>query len=351
MAAFSIAHTRLMGIAASVPATISANADLDLLPERERERLIKTTGIVQRRIADPACCASDLCEAAARELLQDLAWAPESVDALIFVTQTPDYTVPGTATQLQQRLGLGKGTLALDINQGCAGYVYGLSIAAALVATGGIRRALLLVGDTITRTLSPLDQSTVPIFSDAGSATALAFDPHAPLMHFNLQSDGNGHRAICIPEGGARQPLSAASLDLQLYGTGLQRAGIHLGMDGLDIFNFALAEVPPNVRALLAYADQLPENIDHFVFHQANLLLNEMIRKKLQIPAEKVPYSLADYGNTSCATVPVTLVSQLRQALRRSPQRLLLAGFGVGLSWGSVLLQTEPLICPEMLEL
>jgi 3-oxoacyl-[acyl-carrier-protein] synthase III len=351
MACFSIANTRLLGLSASVPRTVAANADLEILPEKDRERLIKTTGIARRRIAPPDMCASDLCAAAAQQLLDGLGWSPESVDALVLVTQTPDYTVPGTATQLQQRLGLGKNTLSLDINQGCAGYVYGLSTAAALVATGGIRRALLLVGDTITHTLSPRDQSTVPIFSDAGSATALAFDPDAPPMHFHLQSDGSGHRAICIPDGGARHPLSPTSLEWQSFGTGLARMGVHLGMDGLDIFNFALAEVPPNVRALLAYAGCDAGQIDHFVFHQANLLLNEMIRKKLGLPTEKVPYSLADYGNTSCATIPVTLVSQLRDTLKQTPQRLLLSGFGVGLSWGSALVETPALSCPPIMEL
>jgi 3-oxoacyl-[acyl-carrier-protein] synthase-3 len=351
MACFSVAHTRIRGLAASVPKEIAHNADLELLPEKERERLIKTTGIAHRRIAPAGLCASDLCHAAAVSVLQGLGWTPDSVDAVVFVTQTPDFLVPGTATQLQQRLGLGKTTLALDINQGCAGYVYGLSIAAALVATGGIKRALLLVGDTITHTLSPMDQSTVPIFSDAGSATALEFDPAAPPMHFHLQSDGSGHRAICIPEGGARQPLHAKSMTMQAYGTGVTRAGVHLVMEGLDIFNFALSEVPPNVRTLLEYAQQDTARIDHFVFHQANLLLNEMIRRKLGLPAEKVPYSLADYGNTSCATVPVTLASQLRATLTVSPQRLLLSGFGVGLSWGSALVELPAIFCPPMIEL
>lgn len=351
MACFSIEHTRFMGLAASVPKTVAANAELALLPEKERERLIKTTGIAHRRIAPPDLCASDLCEAAARSLMQGMDWAPESVEAIIFVTQTPDFTVPGTATQLQQRLGLSKNALAIDINQGCAGYVYGLSVAAALVATGGIHRALLLVGDTITHTLSPRDQSTVPIFSDAGSATALEYDRSAPTMHFHLQSDGSGHRAICIPDGGARQPLSAASLEYQNFGPGLERAGIHLGMHGLDIFNFALAEVPPNVRGLLAFSGREALEVDRFVFHQANLLLNEMIRKKLALPAEKVPYSLADYGNTSCATIPVTMVSQLKEQLETESMRLLFSGFGVGLSWGSALVETSEIFCPPMIEL
>lgn len=350
MPCFSTLHTRLRGIAASVPAQVAYNADLQLLPEKERERLIKTTGIAQRRIASPDTCASDLCLPAAQKLLTALDWAPDTIQAIVLVTQTPDHIVPGTATQLQRQLGISPQALALDINQGCAGYVYGLSVLSALIATGGIKRALLLVGDAITHTLSPEDQSTVPIFSDAGSATALEYDPAAPPMHFNLQADGHGYQAICIPHGGARAPLSTQSFEASTQGTGIARAPMHLQMDGLEVFNFALREVAPNVRQLLDFAQADLDSIDHAVFHQANLLLNEMVRKKLGLPSDKVPYSLAEYGNTSCATIPVTIVHALAQPLRDTPQHLLLSGFGVGLSWGSALIHTDSIQVLDIIE-
>lgn len=350
MACFSIENVRIAGLTATVPAGRVSNLDLPMLSERERKLLVKTTGIRERRIAAPEVCASDLCANAAERLLHSLGWTPESIDVLVFVSQTPDYSVPGSAAQLQSRLGLATSAMAIDINQGCAGYVYGLAALAGLQSSTRLRRGLLLVGDTITRILSEQDKSTVPIFSDAGSATALEWQQDAAPMHFNLQSDGKGHKAIIVPEGGARKPLDAQSMELQSGGEGIARAGIHMAMQGLDIFNFALREVAPNIRALLEYAGTAADTVDQFVFHQANRLLNESIRKKLGLPPEKVPYSLESYGNTSCATIPVTLVAALAPALQNAPQHLLLSGFGVGLSWGSAILRTDQLICPEMNE-
>lgn len=349
MAGFEVRGARMCGLAAAVPRSRVANRDLALLPERERPLFVQTTGIETRRVAPASQCASDLCHAAAEALLQALGWPRDTIDLLVLVTQTPDHTIPGTASQLQQRLGLGKQVVAIDLNQGCAGYVYGLSVAAALLATGGFRRALLLVGDAITHTLSPEDKSTVPIFSDAGSATALAHDPAAPALHFDLQTDGGGYQAICIPQGGARQPY-AADNPLEDHGAGIRRAAQHLAMQGIDVFNFALAEVAPNVRSLLARAGKSADEADAFVFHQANLLLNESIRRKLGLPAEKVPYSLRDFGNTSSATIPVTMVHCLGEPLRRGPLRLVLSGFGVGLSWGSAWLETDRITCLPMIE-
>ena len=307
-------------------------------------------GIKTRRIAPPETCASDLCLAAAGPLLEKLNWDPREIEALVFVTQTPDHSIPGTATQLAHRLGLPKSALSLDINQGCAGYVYGLATIASLLATGGIRKALLLVGDTITRVLSPQDKSTQPIFSDAGSATALEFAEGAAPMHFNLQSSGKGYHAIIVPEGGARQPIREGSHDITEQEGGLLRAPAHMAMKGLDIFNFALAEVAPNLLELLAFAGSDIDAPDHFVFHQANLLLNESIRKKLRIPREKTPYTLPHLGNTSCATIPITLVDQLQEGLRAENKLLALSGFGVGLSWGAALLHTDKIACLPLIE-
>jgi 3-oxoacyl-[acyl-carrier-protein] synthase III len=350
MACFKIDHVRMQGLCAAVPRQTVSNMDLELLQERDRVALVRTAGIEHRRVAPADMCASDLCFAAAQALLKNLNWELESIDVLLFVTQTPDLLVPGTASQLQQRLGLGNHVLAIDVNQGCAGYVYGLSIASAMLSAGHLRRALLLVGDTITHTLSPEDKSTVPIFSDAGSATALAYDEAAPAMYYNLQTDGKGYQAICIPEGGSRQPYSAEGAELHDHGQGIRRGAQHLAMQGLDVFNFALAEVAPNVRALLDFAGTDLAAPDAFVFHQANMLLNESIRRKLGIPAEKVPYSLREFGNTSSATIPVTMVHALAERLRMQRNHLVLSGFGVGLSWGSALLDVDALVCPDLIE-
>ncbi len=350
MACLQIDKVKIAGISASVPKQQASNMELPLLSERERQQLVRTTGIAFRRIAPPEMCASDLCFEAAASLLKDLEWEADSVELLVFVSQSPDHLVPGTASQLQVRLGLSKQVMAIDLNQGCAGYVYGLSVVASLLASGGIKRALLLVGDTITHTLSAEDKSTIPIFSDAGSATALVHDAAAKSMFFNLQTDGQGYQAICIPDGGSRQPIHSESFDLKEVATGIKRGDGHLAMQGLDIFNFALREVAPNIRALLDFAKLKIESQDAFVLHQANLLLNESIRRKLALPIEKVPYSIKDFGNTSSATIPVTLVHALSERLRSESMQLILSGFGVGLSWGSVALETENIHCLPLIE-
>ncbi|MCB9236058.1 MAG: ketoacyl-ACP synthase III [Bacteroidia bacterium] len=351
MACFAISKVRIAGLAAAVPRQVESNLDYTWISEKDRKLLIRTTGIEFRRKAPAGMTAADLCQAAAEKLLQQLGWDHHEVDALVMVTQTPDYQMPATAMLLQDRLGLPKSCLSFDVNQGCAGYVYGLSILASLLQGGGLKKGLLLVGDTITHTISPRDKASAPIFSDAGSATALEFKEEASEMIFNLQSDGAGYQAIHIPEGGARNPLGDESLLEKEIQQGIFRAGNQMAMQGLDVFNFALREVVPNIRELLDFAARETDSVDKFIFHQANLLLNESLRKKLEIEPEKVPYSLREFGNTSCATIPVTLAACLREELEQKSLKMLFSGFGVGLSWGSVLLETERLVCPALIEL
>jgi len=229
--------------------------------------------------------------------------------------------------------------------------VYGLSTLAGMMSSGGIKRALLLVGDTITRFISPEDKSTVPIFSDAGTATALEYAPEGGRMAFHLQSDGGGKEAIFVKAGGARIPLDSNTEIVEEKEPGLFRADKHMGMKGLDVSHFALREVAPNVARLLEEEKLSAEALDYVIFHQANLLLNESLRKKLKLQPEQVPYTLGKFGNTSCATIPLTLVSELREVLAKGSHQLLMSGFGVGLSWGSASLQVADLVCPEIIEL
>ena len=189
------------------------------------------------------------------------------------------------------------------------------------------------------------DKSTAPLFSDAGSATALEYTAGGQ-MHFNLQTDGAEFEDIIIPDGGYRNGFSEQSLVYHEYGKGVKRNNLQMNLDGIKIFNFALREVAANIHALLNGQSIDKSAIDYFVFHQANLLMLESVRKKLQVDGARVPYSLHDFGNTSSASVPVTLVTQLRGVLTAGKSRLLLSGFGVGLSWGSVYLETENIVCP-----
>lgn len=345
MAIFTVPNVKLRGISVCLPKDIEDNKDAPVLPEAERDLFIQTVGIRYRRVAQNGITASDLCLAAAKRLLSQLNWQPSEIQVLVFISQTPDYLIPNTASLLQEKLGLPKSCVAFDANLGCSGYVYGLSIIGGLLQNMPGAKALLLVGDISTQTISKKDKSTAPLFSDAGSATALQYEA-GEKMHFNLQTDGKEFDDIIIPEGGYRHPFSVHSLDYKEHDKGIIRNQLQMNLDGLKIFNFALREVAPNVNALLQQQALNKESVDFFVFHQANLLMLESVRRKLQADKDKVPYSLYDYGNTSSASIPVTLAARLQERLTSGKCKLILSGFGVGLSWGTVYLETENIVCP-----
>ncbi len=347
MACWSVSEVSLAGLSVCVPSQIASNRQCELLTSDEQELLIKTTGIEFRRVAGQGVCASDLCHVSAEKLLEQLKWHRSEIDVLVFVSQTADYITPASAPLLQHRLGLSKNCLAFDINLGCSGYVYGLATVANFLSNIPNGKGLLLVGDVSTACISPKDKSIIPLFSDAGSASALTQKENAGKMSFNLQTDGAGFEAIMIPQGGFRIPVTPGGLEFQDEGFGIRRSEIHLRMSGIDIFNFAISEAPSNVDDLLQFAHETKDSIDYFVFHQANLLINETLRKKMNLSTEKVPYSLRDFGNTSSATIPLTMVNNLTDSLKCDNLKLILSGFGVGLSWGSAIIQTDnPVVLP-----
>lgn len=347
MALFSTSNVRVVGIASAVPSHVENNRDYEWVSEAERQMLIRTTGIENRHTADDKTCTSDLAVPAAERLLKAKNWEKSEVDLLILVTQSRDYFLPSTAVLLQDRIGLPKTCAALDIGLGCSGYVYGLSVAMSMMQTGGFRKGLLIAGDVSTTTLSYQDKSTWPLFGDAVTATALEYVPGAPSTHFNLQSDGSGYKAIIIPDGCLRQRPVPESYIMQEVEPGIIRNRIQLWLNGLDVFNFSVREAPENIRTLLAFSNTDLSSVNRFVMHQANLLMNETIRKKLKIDGAITPYSLKEYGNTSSASIPITINTQCADSAQK-PQRWLLSGFGVGLSWGSCLLETEQITCPPV---
>jgi len=340
---------KLAGLSAAVPQNREDNSKLDSLSDQNKKEIINQVGIRYRHVVPDGVTAADLCGKAASKLLDDLGWDPKEIGLLVFVSQTPDHLVPGSATQLQQRLGLREDALVLDVNQGCAGYVYGLSTISGLMSAYSISKALLLVGDTITNMISENDNSLKPIFADAGSATALILDDNATDMMFKVGSKGDAFKAIHIPEGGARNPKTEERQSTPTGTTSATRRPDQLHMNGQAVFTFGLSTVASSITDILEENSRGPEAVDFLVLHQANQLLNDSIVRKVGIPKEKAPSSLKNFGNTSCATIPVTLVSQLRKELRSGKRNLLLTGFGVGLSWGSVLLTTDSIVCPKMI--
>ncbi|KND60771.1 3-oxoacyl-[acyl-carrier-protein] synthase, KASIII [Candidatus Burkholderia verschuerenii] len=337
-------NVRFAGMTTCVTKRVVHNID-DATPQisSERERLVRNIGIQQRRLCPEWQCFSDLAFEASEKLLAELQWSRDEIDALIVVTQSPDYIIPATAIILQDRLALSHATIAFDVNLGCSGYPFGIHLLGSMIAAGTIKKGLVLVGDKAATLKDPL-------FSDAGTATALEFDADAPPMHFDLNSDGSGHKAIILPVGGHREPFKLEHAIARKDDAGYWRSGLDLTLDGPAVLSFSTQRIPPAVERVLSYADMSKDDIDYFVFHQANRMINESIRKKLGLPAEKVPSTLADFGNTSGASLPVTITARLHDTLPEKRHRLLLCGFGIGLSWGSVIVDVEAAKFPALIE-
>jgi 3-oxoacyl-[acyl-carrier-protein] synthase-3 len=337
-------HVRFAGMASCVPKRVVSNID-DCPPKlrQERERLVRNIGIETRRICPEWQCFSDLAFDATNRLLDELGWDRTEIGALIVVTQSPDYLIPSTAIILQDRLGLPQTTIAYDVNLGCSGYPFGLQLLGSLIATGAVKKGLLLIGDKCA-TL------TEPLFSDAGTATALEYSEDAPPMYFDLNSDGSGYKAIMLPVGGHREPFASHHSIPTRDESGQLHWPAELMLDGPAVLSFSTQRVPPSVERALSYAEMRMEDIDYFVFHQANRMINETIRKKLRLTEDRVPSTLREFGNTSGASLPVTMTARLRESLSAGRKRLLLSGFGIGLSWGICILDIQAATMPVLIE-
>lgn len=208
-----------------------------------------------------------------------------------------------------------------------------------------------MTGDT-SRGSSIEDKSTYPLFGDAGTVTALEYAESVEPMLFSMNSDGSGYKAIIVNDGGYgfRNPITASSLDMVVRGEGIVSSNLHVVLDGMDVFSFGIREAPKSVNGLIETFSLDKDMIDYFTFHQANLYMNEQIRKKLKLPIEKVPYSLKDFGNTSSASIPLTMVTELHKDMSEKKLQHIACGFGVGLSWGSMYFTTDHIVCPQLVE-
>ena len=347
-----INDVRIAGMRAVVPKQRhSFMQDHSLFTAEEAEKLFATTGVYERRIAPAHICASDMAVAAGEGLMRQLDWDPQTVDVLIFVSQDTDYNVPATACIMQKRLGLGTGAACFDVNLGCSGFVYGLWLAGRLLGGSNGRRALVLCGDVSSRHLVPGDRSTLPLFGDAGAAVTLEVSAGASPMHAILGTDGSGARNIWVKAGGRRNALTPGLVartpdeEAQLFNDA------RLSLNGAEVFAFTLRAVPPLVRDALEFAGTSIEELDHCVMHQANAFMLEHLRKKTKIPEEKFLVDMHDFGNTSSASIPLAISHRLSESLSTGTRRMLLAGFGVGWSWGALVADVGPFPAPEVAEL
>lgn len=348
MSQAAFGNISVKGVAAAVPlATRSLSAESDQFGTEEIKKISASTGVNSRHIS-LSLTTADLCQAAAERLLAETGCPATEVDALIFVSQTPDYPLPATSCLLQSRLGLTKDCAALDVNLGCSGYVYGLWLASGMIASGAVQRVLLLVGDTIPRVCSPQDRSTSLLFGDAGTATLLEWAEETDRSYFALGTDGEGGDHLKIPAGGYRKRCNPEAFIRQEYEAGNRRSESELYMNGAEVFAFTLRVVPPLVNTVLSRAGLKVSDVDYFVFHQANQFMLQHLFKRLKIPREKGVIGLGDFGNTSSASIPLAMVTELRDGLRTKHMTLMLAGFGVGLSWAGASLRCGPMVVPEL---
>jgi 3-oxoacyl-[acyl-carrier-protein] synthase-3 len=309
-------------------------------------KVFKASGIRNRRIAAPGVCGSDLAFQSASELFERRPELRERIDLLVHCTQSPDYLMPTTACLLQDRLQLSKHCGAFDLNLGCSQYVYGLSVAHSMLVSGVARCALVTTGDTMTHTIHPRDRAILPILGDGGSASVLEFTESdtnsSGFLGFDLGTDGSGAKHLMLPASGFRQPHSAETALEVTDAEGNTRSAENFYMNGAADFHFAISVVPPTIHRLLEKLQLTLDDIDLVLFHQANQYMLDYLHKKLRIPPEKAFCYLENVGNTSGTTLPVVLSEAIKQNRVQAGSRVLMIGFGVGLSWGATVFHASP---------
>ena len=341
----SLSNIRIAGLAVTTGSVVRDFIVDGLAAGLERsalERTAKAIGLRERRVAAVGVTALDLCADAATRLLADMGLDATSIDAVIFVTQTPDRAQPNNASLLHGRLGLSKSAPAFELSMGCSGWAYGLQQAALLCAHAGAARVLLCAGDTLSRLTHPGDRSTDPLFGDAGSATMVEKTGRSAPLHFVLGADGSGAEAIIVRQGGARQP--SGPLTEQTDADGNRTHAGNLVMNGADVFNFTLREVPGALLSVMRHAGYAPETTDALVLHQANHFILKTLGAKVGFAETQVPMAAFEkYGNQSSASIPCALIEAYADRLSAETLKVVGCGFGVGLSWGAFAGEIGPL--------
>lgn len=302
--------------------------------------ILQKTGVGERRIAAPQECASDLGVAAAEKLFAAGLCRPGDIDYVLFCTQSPDYFLPTTACLVQDRLGLRTDVGAIDFNQGCSGFVYGLSLAKSLIEAGIARNVLLITAETYSKYINRRDRTVRTLFGDAAAATLIsAVESDEELIGpFVFGTDGRGAGNLILPTGGARKARSEETA-VEVEEKGSWRSQDDLYMNGPEIFNFTLQQVPKAVQALLAKSEASIDAVDFFIFHQASRFMLDRLRAKIGIPADRFWLNMERIGNTVSSTIPIAF-EQARAAGRlEGGQRCMMVGFGVGYSWAAAMVK------------
>lgn len=325
-------------LAYDLPQKVLTNAELaQEFPEWTEEKIMKKLGIAERHVVTEQETASDLAVNAAEKLFVENDIQRESVDFLIFCTQSPDYFLPTTACLIQQRLGLANHIGAIDVNLGCSGWIFGLSLAKGLVLGGMAKRVLLLTAETYSKYLHPRDKGNRTIFGDGAAATLVGLEGFAEIGNFSFGTDGNGAENLIVKTGAARQksPLD----DLQFDNFGNPKSSDYLYMNGTEILNYTLDRIPELIEEVLQKNGCGIDDIDLHVYHQANKYIANLQRVKMKIAPEKYYFCFERMGNTVSSTIPIALKEALNEDAIKPGYKVLSVAQGLGYSWGGVMLQ------------
>ena len=342
MAYWDIKNVAVRGVTGTLPHNVVKSTDFSFFSDEDAAIFDETVGIKERHIAPPEMCASDLCQDAAERLIKALKWDKESIDILLFTSVTGDYKTPPTSAILQYRMGLPSHTFVLDVPMGCCGCIYSVTIAGNLLSSGSAKRALILVGDTAMRMGSPQDKSRGPLFGDSGTVMALEYDPSAKDIVIEMNTLGEKYQALFTPHGGYRHPIGPESFEYEDFGNGIVRSPKDALINGMDVLSFAISKPPVSIKKMLDLQGlDKDHDIDFFLIHQANKLIVDRIVKKLKLPVEKVPYNLQKVGNLGGASILMLMTSEIAKDLQKRPLTLLCSSFGLGLTWGTMILKTS----------
>lgn len=350
MAFLEIHNVAIRGISACVPKRVEDNRKMPFYTPDEVDQVIEKIGIERRHVTAPNETAVDLCLKAAEKLIEELGWEKESIDLLAFVTQNSDYLNEPNSFLIHDKIGLPEHTMCLDYYHGCPGWVVGMSSVTTMMMSGNIHRALLLDGDTVTKLQYANDREEKPLFGDAGTATALEFDENAAPIYFNVGTLSSEGLSLTRLHGGFRNPWTVETLQREFdLRSGKSTDASEVGkMDGMDVFSFAISKAPKSMKKLCANYSLDISSVDNLLLHQANKMIVENIAKRMAIPMEKTPTSLREYGNTTSASIPLTMVSERSKELSELHQINLVCGFGTGLAWGAAYFETDNIVCPPV---
>jgi 3-oxoacyl-[acyl-carrier-protein] synthase-3 len=320
-------------------------------PESRSLKLKEVMGYDRRRLVEPGVCVSDMAVFGLKHLFERGLLKPDEIDGLFVVTQTPDYFMPPTSNVIQGRLNLKQDTFCLDISQGCAGFVIGLIQAFSLLEQESVRKVVLINADVLSRKTSPKDRNIYPLVGDAAAITVLERDTVDSVIHASVKMDGTRNEVLMIPAGGMRLPSSPETAVLEDVGDKNLRAKDHLFMDGSAVFNFVQTEVPPLIEDLLKDAGVAMDAVDYFLCHQPNRFMLQKLADKMKVPHARMPNNVVErFGNSSGATIPIAVMINFAERAKTGDCLACLAGFGVGMTWSSMLMRLGRLSFCEMVD-